>query len=417
MKEKLNPYFASLADSAPNAFAKFGEGSDWLSWADPFYPESRLPAHVREACVEALDGPGAHYTVPMGLEALRVVAAEKVKKFNGLDIDPMKELFIIAGSDTGLFYAMMPFITPGAGDEVLIPDPSYVGNFTNAALLGAKAVSVPLDEKNNFTFNFDALENATTERSRLLVLTNPNNPTGRSYTREELTKLAAFVERHDLAVVVDQAFEDCVFSGHEMVTFASLPGMYERTTTVFTTSKGMGLCGFRVAYIVSCPRFSKAYQAALVSVGGAPNTVAQYGALAAFKNIEFLHSYTEKYEQRTRRTWEMLRGVPGIRCNMPDAGYYLWINVSELGPVDKLLEFIANDAHVVLTGGDGFGKGGANYLRLITASMSDDEKYYDAIRRLCFSLAKYAGKKYNKIIIDRKKWLRHKQRSNTEAFQ
>jgi len=227
------------------------------------------------------------------------------------------------------------------------------------------------------------------------VLTNPNNPTGRSYTREELMKLAEFVEKHDLAVVVDQAFEDCVFSGHEMITFATLPGMFERTTTVFTTSKGMALCGFRVAYIVCCERTSKACQFALVSVAGAPNTVAQYGALAAFKNPEFLGRYSKLYEERTRRSWEILHGVPGTRMDMPDAGYYLWMDVSGLGEVQDVLDFIAEDAHVVVTGGRGFGKLGENHLRIITSAMSDDEKYYDAVRRLRASLDKLAEKKYN----------------------
>lgn len=395
MREKLNPYFASLADSTANAFQRFGEGYDWLCWADPFYPSSLVPEQVRTACIEALDGPGSHYTVPMGLQALRYAAAEKVKQCNGLNIDPMKELFIIAGSDTGLFYAMMPFITPGAGDEVLIFDPSYMGNFTNTALLGAKAVHVPLDVDNQYAIDFQALESAVTPRSKLLVLTNPNNPTGRSYTREELTRLARFVEDHDLAVVVDQAFEDCVFTGHEMVTFAALPGMYERTTTVFSTSKGMGLCGFRVAYIVSCPRFSHAYQSAVVAVGGAPNTVAQYGALAAFRNAGFLENYTARYEERTRRSWEMLRDIPGTHCDMPDAGYFLWMDVAKLGPVPDLLAYIAQEARVVVTGGDSFGHLGANHLRIITSAMGDDERYYDAIGRLRLALDKFSRNSYN----------------------
>lgn len=394
-REKLNPYFASLADSSRDDFASFGADCDWLSWADPFYPTSKLPAHIRSACIEALDGPGAHYTLPAGLEPLRRAMAEKVRRVNGLAIDPMQELFVIGGSDTGLFYAMMPFITPDAGDEILLPDPSYMGNFTNAALLGAKAVHVPLDAAHDFTFDFDALERAVTPHTKLLVLTNPNNPTGRSYTREELLALAAFVERHDLAVVVDQAFEDCVFSGHEMVTFASLPGMFERTTTVFTTSKGMGLCGFRVAYIVSCRRFSKAYQTALVAVGGAPNTVAQYGALAAFEHPAFLQDYAARYEQRTKRTWEMVRAVPKINCRMPDAGYYLWIDVSALDTAENVSRYLIEHVRVGVTAGYGFGTQGAGYIRIITASLPDDAAYYAAIERMCDALANYPKGGYN----------------------
>lgn len=394
MEEKLNPFFASLAESSSDAFSHFGEDCDWLCWADPFYPSSTLPEGVRAACIKALDGPAAHYTLPSGLSELRQAVAKKVREFNGLDVDPLKELFIIGGSDTGLFYAMMPYITPGAGDEILIFDPSYMGNFTNAALLGAKAVHVDLNRE-DWSIDFDALEAAVTSHTKLLVMTNPNNPTGRSYTRQELLKLAAFVEKHDLAVVVDQAFEECVFSGHEMVTFAALPGMWERTSTVFTTSKGMGLCGFRVAYIVSCARTSRAYQRAVVSVGGAPNTLAQYGALAAFQDRSFVAQYAKVYESRTRRSWEMLQNIPGIRCHMPDAGYYLWVDVSQLGSAAELVDYIASQAKVVITGGSGFGRQGKDFLRIITISMDDDERYFKAMERLCHALALFGQKGYN----------------------
>jgi len=226
-------------------------------------------------------------------------------------------------------------------------------------------------------------------------MTNPNNPTGRSYTRQELLELAAFVEKHDLAVVVDQAFEECVFSGHEMVTFAALPGMWERTSTVFTTSKGMGLCGFRVAYIVSCARSSKAYQRALVAVGGAPNTLAQYGALAAFRNRSFVEQYAKIYETRTRRSWEMLQKVPGIRCHMPDAGYYLWVDVSQLGTAAELTDYLARQAKVIVTGGSGFGSQGENFLRIITVALDDDARYFSAMERLCHALELFGRKGYN----------------------
>ena len=395
MREKLNPYFAALADSSANDFTRYGEGCDWLSWADPFYPESKLPQHIYDACIEALDGPGAHYTLPMGLEPLRYEIACKLNRVNGLDVDALKNLFIVGGSDTCLFYAMMPFITPGAGDEVLLFTPSYMGNFSDVLLLGAVINEVELDAQRDYAIDFAKLEAAVTEKTKLLVLTNPNNPTGRSHSREELLQLAAFVERHDLAVVVDQAFEDCVFEGNEMVTFAALPGMFERTTTVFTTSKGMALCGFRVAYIVSSERFSSAYQKACVAVCGAPNTVAQYGALAAFRNLDFLKSYVKIYQDRTLRSWEMLQNIPGVRCHKPQAGYFLWIDVSGLGKVDAVLDYLAQEAKVVLTGGSGFGSLGKDHMRLITVSLNDDEKYYDAINRLRVALEKRSQQRYN----------------------
>ena len=130
-------------------------------------------------------------------------------------------------------------------------------------------------------------------------------------------------------------------------------------------------------------------------MGGAPNTVAQYGALAAFEQPEFLQDYTARYEQRTRRTWEMIHAVPTVKCQMPDAGYNLWIDVSQLDPAPKVCRYLIERARVGVTEGRGFGLGGDGYLRIITASLPDDAAYYAAVERMCDALANYPKDGYN----------------------
>lgn len=171
----------------------------------------------------------------MGDAELKAAIARKLARQNGLSVVPERNILITPGSDSGLLFAMMPFIEPG--DEVLVPDPSYPSNFLNPKLLGGRAVSVLLDEANGFRLTRAALEAALSPRTKMVLLTNPNNPTTTVFSREEMTMLAEFVIEHDLVAVVDQAFEDFLFDGREMVTLAALPGMWERTVTVCSVSK------------------------------------------------------------------------------------------------------------------------------------------------------------------------------------
>ena len=195
-------------------------GGDMLGWADPFMPDDCMPAAVKAIAIDRIEkGLSAHYTHPVGDAELKAAIARKLARQNGLSVVPERNILITPGSDSGLLFAMMPFIEPG--DEVLVPDPSYPSNFLNPKLLGGRAVSVLLDEANGFRLTRAALEAALSPRTKMVLLTNPNNPTTTVFSREEMTMLAEFVIEHDLVTVVDQAFEDFLFDGREMVTLAA----------------------------------------------------------------------------------------------------------------------------------------------------------------------------------------------------
>ncbi|EBM5323097.1 pyridoxal phosphate-dependent aminotransferase, partial [Salmonella enterica] len=182
----------------------------------------------------------------------------------------------------GLLFAMMPFIEDG--DEVIIHSPSYPSNFLNVELLGGTPVSVELKAENNFQIEISDFEEKITEKTKMVILTNPNNPTGTVLRRESLQALADFVIDHDLVLVVDQAFEDAIFDNIEFISIASLPGMWERTISVFSFSKGMGLSGFRVGYLVADDHIMDALYGCTVNVVGATNTSSQAGMIAALND-------------------------------------------------------------------------------------------------------------------------------------
>lgn len=379
--EKLNPFFSRIAvENVP----MISRDQDCLPlcWADPLFPASDMPEPVKQACLAALKDVGAHYTLPTGLPELKRAAADKIRRETGMVIDPEQELFIVPGADAGLYYAMLPFLTPGSGEEVLVPSPSYINNFVNPGLMGAVAVPVWCDPEKGYALERKNLEVAVTDKTRMVVLTNPNNPTGRCYTREELSMLADFVNEHDLIAVVDQAFEDTVFTGYSMVILSSLPGMRERTVTVYSLSKGYGLCGLRIGYITAPAQYMGAMQKYAVNVLGAPNTIAQYGALAALSDETLCRDFAGFFERRTLKTWEILSVVPGVHICKPQAGFYLWADVSALGDGAAVAEYCAERAHVRISAGDAFGYSGEKHIRIITAAISNDELYYQSIYRV-----------------------------------
>lgn len=178
--------------------------------------------HVAQAMIDSInDGSAGHYTMPIGNPELKRELAKKLKRFNGLDVVPERNILVTPGSDSALFYAMLPFIHDG--DEVMIIDPSYPNNFQNTEILGGKVVRIPVYEEDGYQFNIEAFESRLTPKTKMVVLTNPNNPTTVSYRRRNMEQLAEFIVRNDLVLVVDQAFEEPVFDGVEMVTAAALP--------------------------------------------------------------------------------------------------------------------------------------------------------------------------------------------------
>ena len=382
----------SKADVGNVADEMAKRGVDMLSWADPFQPDRVVPERVLRRAAEALDsGAAIHYTAPIGSHDLKVAIAKKLKEMNGLEVEPDRNILITPGSDSGLLFAMMPFLCPG--DEVLVPDPSYPSNFLNPTLLGAKAISVPLKEEEGFRLDLDAFRDKVTDRTKMVVLTNPNNPTGTVFTREELTELGQFIVEHDLILVVDQAFEDSVFDGREMVTMASLPGLWERTVSVFSISKGMGLSGFRVGYVVADDHIIDVMYGSAVNVIGATNTTFQLAAIEAFADLSFVDEYREIFDRRRRRVYERLHDIPGVNMQLPQATFLSWLDVRALGTAPEVAQYLLEHARVFVNDGTPYGVQGAGHLRIVHGCFRDDQRVYDAVERIRTALLELGREK------------------------
>lgn len=397
MKEKMIAAFSQAEGGLFSAVEKADVGGSYqelekqgvalMGWADPFMPDFSLPIHIKEAALEAVNLAAApHYTAPIGNSELKKLIAGKLMEKNKLEVDSERNILITPGSDSGLYFAMLPFINKG--DEVIIPSPSYPNNMLNVKIMGGVVVPVPLHEEDGYQIRMEEMEKRVTDKTKMVVLTHPNNPTTTVYRKETLEQLAEFIIKHDLILVCDQAFEDFCYE-NEMITPAALPGMFERTVTVFSFSKGMGLSGFRVGYVVCSDVIMDSMYANAVSVLGATNTPFQMALMAALKDTSFMKEFEEAFDYRRKKAYEILNSIPGVHMLMPESGFLCWVDVSGLGSSSKIVSHLVKEAKVSVNDGINYGVGGEGHLRIVLGVYKDNERVVQALYRIKDALIRY----------------------------
>lgn len=402
IKSKMNGRFRDLqgglflevtkADVGEGAGNFMRDGGDIMAWADPFFPDPAIPDSVKEVLHKAVDdGFSAHYSMPIGDYNLRATLAESITQMTGLPIDPSRNVLVTPGSDSGLLFAMMPFISEG--DEVMVPDPSYPSNFLDPTLLGGVTVPVPLYEEDNYQIRIEEFEKRLTPKTKMVLISHPNNPTTTVFRRESVQALCDFIIKNDLILVSDQAFQDHIFDGIEFVHPATLPGMWERTLTVCSISKGIGLSGFRIGYIYTDDHIMDVLYGAAVNVIGASSTLSTLGAIAAVKDKAYLASNYERLERRRRIAFDILGSIPGVSMKMSESGILSWLNISRLGTAEEVSNRIMSDAKIMINQGTPYGAQGEGHIRIVTACFAKDEDAILRFERIRDVLTKMAQEK------------------------
>lgn len=397
MKEKMIPAFRKAEGGLFTAVEKADVGSAYqemekqgvalMGWADPFMPDASMPKHVEQALIDAIRHPSApHYTAPIGSSQLKAKIAEKLKTKNHLLVDPERNILITPGSDSGLYFAILPFIEDG--DEVLIPSPSYPNNTLNIEIMGGRVVPVPLHPETGYQLEAELLEQNVSEKTKMIVLTHPNNPTTTVYNRQSLEILRDFVLRHDLILVCDQAFEDFCYE-NEMITPAAMDGMFERTVTVFSFSKGMGLSGLRVGYLVCGDEIMDSLYANAVSVLGATNTACQKALIAALEDPSFMQEFERSFDIRRQAAKKILNSIPNVHADLPQSGFLCWVDVSRLGDSSQIVQYLVKHAQVAVNDGKNYGPGGEGHLRIVLGVYRDDAKVVAALERIKAALIQW----------------------------
>lgn len=400
-KNKMNPAFRTFEGGlfaevekadVGDGFERLQEsGVDMMSWADPFMPDAAVPQHVKQAALNAMNDPiASHYTAPVGNTRLREQIARRWQKRYGMRLDPQRNILITPGSDSALYFAMLPFIE--TGDEVIVCTPCYPNNLQNIKMMGAKAVYCELQAADGYQIRKEALEACVSEQTKMIVLTHPNNPTTTVFDQRSLEAVRDLVLAHDLILVVDQAFEDFTFE-QKMIAPAAMADMFAHTVTVCSTSKGYGLSGYRVGYIIADDVFMDVYYGCAVSVIGATNTVSQLAVLAAMEDESFMQEFEAAYDWRRHQAAAILFGIPGVKIQLPQSGFLCWVDVSGLADSSEVCARLLSDARVSVNDGKNYGPGGEKGFRIVLGVYRDNERVRQALLRIREVLLQMAQEK------------------------
>ena len=268
------------------------------------------------------------------------------------------------------------------GDDVMLCEPYYVSYLGQIHVCGCNPVFVPTSEENRWVPTVEDLERTVTDRTRVMIINSPNNPTGCEISREELKKIAEFAIRHDIVVISDEPYNKIRYSETPFVSISSMPGMKERTLVVNSFSKTYAMPGWRLGYAVG-PEWiiSQMPKTHDVTVSCVPAPFQHAGAFALKNCDKDVEEMVRRFRIRRDLVVEGINSIPGLSCSAPDGTFYLFFNIKELGVSSEEFAFgLLEDKHVALVPGNGFGDLGEGYMRLTFAK--DEEDLTEAISRI-----------------------------------
>ena len=348
-------------------------------------PDFDTPWHIRDEGIYSLEKGRTFYTSNSGLKELRQEICSYMKRTQGISYAWDKEILVTVGGSEAIDLMFRAMINPG--DEVLIPQPSYVSYEPCAILANAKPVIINLKNENLFRLRPSELEEAVTPRSKILVLPFPNNPTGGIMEREDLEAIADIIIKNDLYVLSDEIYGELTYTGKPHVSIASLPGMKERTVVVNGFSKAYAMTGWRLGYACGpqeiLAQMTKIHQYAIMC---APTT-SQYAAAEALKNGDGdVSMMRESYNARRRFVLHMLKEM-GIPCFEPMGAFYVFPCIKEFGmPSEEFSARLLEEEKVAIVPGTAFGDSGEGFLRISYAYSIDN------LRKALTRLSRFVGK-------------------------
>lgn len=354
-------------------------------------PNFDTPAHIKEAAKKSLDEGNVFYTSNYGTEGLRSAVAEKLKRDNGLDYE-MTDVIVTVGANQAVSIAMTALLDPG--DEVLVPNPSWLHYFYCADLVGAKTVSYPLLEENGFNVIPEDIEKLITPKTKMVIVNSPNNPTGSILSKESLQAIADIANKYDLIVLSDEIYEKLIYDDSVHYSIASLDGMKERTVLIHGVSKSYSMTGWRIGFAVSANKeFISAMIRVLQYTVTCANSFAQDGAEAALRGSQqCVEDMRLQFDRRRKLVYDRINKIEGLSCIAPKGAFYCFVNIKKLGMTDQeASDYYLNEAGVAMIPGSAFGEYGAGYLRV--AFSNSYENIEKAMDRIAAATESYLARK------------------------
>jgi aspartate aminotransferase len=306
-----------------------------------------------------------------GIPSLRKAITDKLRADNGIEVDPNGGVIVTPGGKQALFEAALAFVEPGV--DVMIPEPAWVSYGPMVELAGGTAVPVPLDADDNWRLTLEALSEAWTPETRILLINSPNNPTGRVFDEEELAAIATFAQECDLLVFSDEMYEKIRYDGQRHTSIATLPGMAERTLVFNGLSKAYAMTGWRLGYVAGPQPFMQQIEKVHShSVTCATSFVQKAGVVALSGPQEFIGQMVAAWDRRRRNLAERLNAVNGVSCPLVEGAFYAFADIRGTGMTStQAADLFLQEAHVAVTPGVAFGAAGEGHVRLSFATSDD----------------------------------------------
>lgn len=340
-------------------------------------PDFDTPAHIVEAGVEALRNGETHYTPPAGIPQLREAIANEVSQTRGVTIEP-DQVVVTPGGKPIMFYLILALAGPG--DEVIYPDTGFpiYGSVVNFA--GATPMPLALREENDFRFDLDELRGLISDRTRLVIINSPANPTGGVLTDEEISELARLAVEHDFVVMSDEIYRKIVYGDFEQPSIISYPGMQERTVILDGFSKTYAMTGWRLGFGVMPRDLALQVTRLAINCNSCTPGFTQLAGVAALTGPqEPVEQMVAEFQRRRDAIVAGLNDIPGVTCQLPLGAFYVFPNVSHYG--DNVADYLLNEAGVAMVDGTSFGAQGKGYLRISYAnSLENIEKALERMR-------------------------------------
>jgi aspartate/methionine/tyrosine aminotransferase len=330
-------------------------------------PDFETFPNISRAGIQAVRAGHTRYTPPSGMESLRKVIAEDAGRRRGMAFDP-GQVVVSPGAKPNLFFPTLALVEPG--DEVIYPDPGFPTYQAMIKVAGGVPVTVPLLEEKGFSFDLEALETLLTDRTRMIILNSPGNPTGGVIPEADLVQIAELALAHDCWVLSDEIYTRIVYEGGKVGSIAALPGMAERTVIMDGFSKTYNMTGWRLGYGIMPLDLAERVGLLLTHSVGSTAHFTQYAGIEALTgDQDQVDEVVAEYQHRRDVIVEGLNSLPGVSCQMPQGAFYVFPNIKAWGKTSReAADWILEEAGVALLPGSAFGEYGEGYLRLSYAN-------------------------------------------------
>lgn len=385
MREKLSQKVLNLKSSGIRAFFDMANEIPDVISLGVGEPDFDTPWHIREAGIQALQSGKTFYTSNAGLHELRAAISSYTKRKTGLTYNPENQIIVTVGGSEAIDLALRALLN--AGDEVIYLEPGFVSYYPCIKLADGVPVPIRLTEENRFRLKPEQLEAAVTPKSKVLILSYPNNPTGAVMEKEDLEALLPVIQKHDLIVISDEIYGELTY-GVKHCSIAGLPGMGERTVIINGFSKSFAMTGWRLGYALGnheiIEQMVKIHQFAVMC---AP-TISQYAAIEAMEQGDGdIEAMRESYDQRRKFLYHELQRL-GLPCFEPQGAFYMFPNIREFGlSSGEFALKLLKEEKVAVVPGDSFGEYGEGFVRISYAASLQNLK--EAVNRISRFLSRY----------------------------